>query len=116
MNKEGRRIVIMVALALVLVVGLVGCASTPTWSPGAPDALTTEHYGHAKAAIEAKSKNDAQAALFLLRSDALRMRTNTLEMQYSLARLFGVTNAVDREDWDTALNRLLQLKGSYGNP
>ena len=83
--------------AAALAVGLLGCTSIATWNPGAPDALTTEHYDLAKAAIEAKSKHDAQAALYLLRSDIERMRTNAPTMMAALARLYGVSNAVDKK-------------------
>jgi hypothetical protein len=38
--------------------------------------LTNEQYELAKTAIESKSKHDSQAALYLLRSDVDRMRTN----------------------------------------
>ena len=93
-----------------------GCTSIATWNPGAPDALTTEHYDLAKAAIEAKSKHDAQAALYLLRSDIERMRTNAPTMMAALARLYGVSNAVDKEDWGAARNGILELKASYGRP
>ncbi len=61
------------ASAAALAVGLLGCTSIPTWNPGAPDALTHEHYDLANAAIEAKSKLDAQAAQALV---ALRHRTD----------------------------------------
>ena len=102
--------------AAVLLLGLVGCASTPTWNPGDPDALTIEHYALAQSAIEARSKQDAQAALYLLRADVNRMRTNAQSMTAALSRLYGVTNAVDREDWSAARDGLLELKGNYGRP
>ena len=101
---------IVVAFAL----GLLGCTSIATWDPGAPDALTVEHYDLALAAIEAKSKPDAQAALDLLRSDIQRMRTNSPTMMAALARVYGVTNAVDREDWGAARDGILELRASYG--
>ena len=97
-----------------LVVGLLGCSSTPTWDVGAPDAMTAEHYSLVMAAIDAKSKQDAQAALYLLRADVMRMRTNAVEMQVALARLYGVTNAVDKEDWPTARAGTQTLRASYG--
>jgi hypothetical protein len=100
--------------ALALLVGLFGCSSTPTWDPGAPDAMTAEHYALAQTAIDAKSKQDAQAALYLLRADVMRMRTNTVEMQVALARLYGVTNAVDKEDWTAARAALQTLQANYG--
>ena len=102
----------------VLLVGLLGCASTststPTWSPGSPDALTHEHYLHAAAAIQAKSKHDAQAALFLLQTDVTRMRTNSVDMEIILAALYAVIDAVNKEDWDTARKVIQQVHTSYG--
>ena len=100
--------------ALALLVGLFGCSSTPTWEPGAPDAMTAEHYALTQKAIDAKSKQDAQAALYLLRADVMRMRTNTVEMQIALASLYTVTNAVDKEDWTAASTALHTLGTTYG--
>ena len=76
--------------------------------------MTAEHYALALQAIDAKAKADAQAALYLLRADVLRMQTNTAEMQLALARLYRVSNAVDKEDWATARNGLDVLAASYG--
>jgi hypothetical protein len=78
--------------------------------------LTVEHYGLAMAAIVAKSKLDAQAAFHLLRDDVLRMRTNTLAVQASLAQLYRASNQVDREDWAAARDTTLALKRDYGRP
>jgi hypothetical protein len=101
--------------AAIIALGLVGCVSTgPTWTPGAPDATTVEHYTLAMKAIQAKSQYDAQAAFYLLRSDAMRMRTNTVDLQAALAILYSVSNAVDREDWATAQRGALALQASYG--
>ena len=101
--------------AAMIAVGLVGCVSAgSSWSPGAPDAETVEHYTLAIKAIQAKSQNDAQAAFYLLRSDALRMRTNIVDKQAALAILYSVSNAVDKEDWATAQNGALALQASYG--
>jgi hypothetical protein len=101
--------------AAMIAVGLVGCASTsPSWNPGAPDAATVEHYTLAMKAIQAKSQNDAQAAFYLLRSDAMRMRTNIVDIQAALAILYAVSNAIDKEDWATAQNGALALNASYG--
>jgi hypothetical protein len=113
-STRGRLSVLLSAAALA--VGLLGCSSIQTWDPGAPDALTTEHYDLTKAAIDAKSKLDAQAALQLLRADVQRMRTNAQTMMAALARLYGVSNAVDREDWSAARNGILELDRSYGRP
>ena len=113
MNSKRRAIsVVLGGSALVAV--LFGCGSAPTWVPGAPDATTAEHYALVLQAIDAKAKADAQAALYLLRADVLRMRTNTAEMQLALARLYRVSNAVDKEDWATARSALDVLGASYG--
>ena len=101
--------------AAIMAFGLVGCVSTSrTWNPGAPDAETVEHYTLAINAIQAKSQNDAQAAFYLLRSDAMRMRTNIVDIQAALAILYSVSNAVDKEDWATAQRGVLALNSSYG--
>lgn len=97
-----------------LVAVLLGCSSTPTWDPGAPDALTAEHYALVVSAIDAKTKNDAQAALYLLRSDVLRMRTNIVEQQFALTRMYVVSNAVDKEDWPAARSAIQELAARYG--
>ena len=118
MTCHGGRFWSLVASAW-LVASLFGCASTTpieTWNPGAADALTVQHYAQAHSAIEAKAKLDAQAAMYLLRSDVLRMRTNSLSMQAAAASLYGVSNAVDREDWGDALKLLQALKATYGHP
>jgi hypothetical protein len=80
----------------------------------APDATTVEHYTLAVKAIQAKSQPDAQAAFYLLRSDVMRMRTNTLDVQAALAILYSVSNAVDKEDWTTAEGGALVLQATYG--
>ena len=64
--------------------------------------------------VQRRAEHDAQAALYLLRSDITRMRTNTIEMQSALARLYAVSNAVDKEDWVAAREVILSLKTSYG--
>ena len=111
MSSNRRRFSVLLSAA-ALVVGLLGCSTTRTWEPGAPDAATAEHYSLALAAIDARAKADAQAALYLLRTDILRMRTNTLEMQAALARVYAVTNAVDKEDWGTARKGVEALAAS----
>jgi hypothetical protein len=101
--------------AAMIGIGLVGCVSTgPSWNPGAPDSTTVEHYTLAMKAIQAKSQYDAQAAFYLLRSDVMRMRTNTVDLQAALAILYSVSNAVDKQDWATAQNGALALQASYG--
>jgi hypothetical protein len=101
--------------AAIMAFGLVGCVSTsPKWNPGAPDAETVEHYTLAMNAIQAKSQNDAQAAFYLLRSDAMRMRTNIVDLQAALAILYSVSNAVDKQDWAAAQRGADALHASYG--
>lgn len=99
-----------------LVVGLAGCSSTPTWEAGAPDALTVEHYELARTAIEAKSKEEAQAAFYLLRSDVLRMRTNSLTVLVALEHLYRTSNKIEKEDWGAARSDLQALKIAFGRP
>lgn len=107
----------------MLVLGLTGCAAPPaaesthraaTWSPGKPDALTTEHYQLAVVAIDKRAKTDAQAALNLLRDDVMRMSTSAPNMMAALALLYGVSNAVDAADWEKARHEILELRASYG--
>jgi hypothetical protein len=97
-----------------MLVALLGCSSTPTWDPGAPDAMTAEHYALVQTAVDAKSKQDAQAALYLLRADVMRMRTNSVDMQIALSFIYGVTNAVDKEDWTAARTSIQALRANYG--
>jgi hypothetical protein len=100
----------------VLVMGALGCTQTPMWDPGAPDPMTVEHYVLARTAVDAHSKPDAQAAFYLLRSDVMRMRTNTLALQSALARLYRASNNVDKEDWSAANSSLLSLQRDFGRP
>jgi len=89
-----------------LVVSLLGCASGSTWKPGAPDATTVQHFDLAKTAVAAKSKNNAQAAVYLLQNDVLRMETHILTQQAVLARLFELINYIQTEDWAKASEHL----------
>jgi hypothetical protein len=115
MNSIVRRLCALLG-ATVLAAGMIGCSSAPTWPPGAPDATTAEHYALALAAIDTKVKPDAQAALYLLRTDVMRMRTNAPAMQLALSRLYAVTNAVDKEDWTAARSGIQVLRANYGRP
>lgn len=121
-NRINRQLGALLCAAM-LAFSVAGCATAPTggstpgttsWSPGAPDALTSEHYQLAVAAIDKRSKTDAQAALHMLRDDVSRMRTNAPSMMAALALLYGVSNAVDAGDWDKARMRILELQASYG--
>lgn len=122
MNRVDGRLCAALGVA-VLVLGLSGCATPPTaesthrtatWSPGQPDAVTTQHYELAVAAINKRAKTDAQAALNLLRDDVMRMRTSAPTMMEALALLYGVSNAVDAADWENARTGILELRASYG--
>jgi hypothetical protein len=93
---------------------LIGCATTAGWSPGEPDEATIEHYALAQSAIAAKSIDDAQAALYLLRSDINRMRTSAPELMAALARVYEVNRAIERGDWEAARVRLEDLRVNYG--
>jgi len=53
---------------------------------------------------------DRGPRFYLLRSDVLRMATDSLSMRAALANLYGVTYVVDREDWDTAHSRLPEVE------
>lgn len=123
MNCVNGRLYMLLGVALIAV-GVSGCATTPatgstritaTWSPGEPDAITSEHYNLAVGAIDKRVKTDAQAALNLLRDDASRMRTNAPDMMAALARLYGVSNAVDAADWEKARSGIMELHNEYGH-
>jgi hypothetical protein len=115
MMRHGLSLSVLLGAA-TFVVGLPGCTSTPTWEVGAPDALTVEHYQLAQKAIEAKSKEEAQAAFYLLRSDVLRMRTNSLTTVVTLEHLYRTSNKIDKEDWGAARSDLQALKIAFGRP
>ncbi len=102
--------------AVVLISGLLGCASTPGWKPGQPDASTTQHYQLAMTAIEAKDQNNANAALQLLSDDITRMETNTLTQAEAQSELSGVSHALRHQEWDEARARLLKWHANYGRP
>ena len=104
------------SLALVIVAALLiaGCATTSSWDPGYPDAATIEAYELAKKAVKEKKREDAQAALRLLSDNVLRLRVDTLSLQASLARIYGIENAVNAGDWDKALSRLKAGQARWG--
>lgn len=102
--------------AVLVLIELLGCTPIPMWDPGAPDAMTVEHYALAKAAIDAHAMPEAQAAFYLLRSDVLRMRTNTLALQGALARLYRASNDLEKQDWSAANSRLMALQRDFGRP
>ena len=101
--------------AALLIMGLVGCAA-PTTGPGTPDALQEQHYEMLKSAIEAKSKNDALAAIKLLEADEHRWQENVAVIATAMHDLDSLKDAVTKEDWALANKRLLSLKAKYGHP
>jgi hypothetical protein len=103
--------------AAVLISVLAGCASTaPTTGPGTPDAVQSQHYEMLKAAIEAKSKNDALAALALLDADVSRWQVSWTVIASTMHDQTSLTDAVNEEDWTLANERFLSLKAKYGHP
>jgi hypothetical protein len=66
------------------------------------------------AAIETKTKPDAQAAFYLLRDDVLRMRNNTLAVQASLAQLYRASGRQRGLGRGACIT--LALKLDYGRP
>lgn len=117
----GKLCVLLCVVAVAF--GLTACATTSTtestkttasWKPGAPDAITSEHYNLAVGAIDKRAKTDAQAALNMLRDDASRMRTNAPDMMAALARLYGVSNAIDAGEWEKARTGIEALHVEYG--
>ena len=103
--------------AALVVLGVSGCATTgadqATTGPGTPDATQLQHYEMLKSAIEAKSKNDALAALALLQSDVSRWQTNVLITMNAYVDQAALTEAVDREDWALANKRFQALAAKY---
>ncbi len=117
MNWVSGKLCALLSVA-ILVLGMAACAANSTtamWSPGQPDAMTTEHYNLVVAAIDKRAKTDAQAALHLLRDDVSRMRTNTPSKMAALAQLYGVSNEVDAGNWEKARAGILELSSSYGH-
>jgi hypothetical protein len=105
--------------AALVILGVSGCATTAadkaTTGPGTPDATQLQHYEMLKSAIEAKSKNDALAALALLQSDVSRWQTNVLIVVNAMVDQAALTDVVAREDWASANKRFLELTAKYRN-
>jgi hypothetical protein len=101
--------------AALLIMALGGCAA-PTTGPGTPDALQQQHYEMLKSAIDAKSKNDALAALKLLETDVHRWQANTAVIAITMHDQNALTDAVNKEDWARANKLLLSLNAKYGHP
>jgi hypothetical protein len=96
---------------------LVGCATTApgktTLGPGSPDEAQNQHYEMLKSAIEAKSKNDALAALALLQADISRWQINWLQVATAYMDVAGLTDAVNSEDWDLANKKFKDVNKKY---
>ena len=96
------------------ILALGGCASTPPGpGPGTPDEVQMQHYKMLKSAIEAKDRVDALAALALFEADIFRWHTNSLTVAETMTELSALKDAVDREDWASANNMLMDLKSKY---
>ena len=103
--------------AALVILGVSGCATTaadkPTTGPGTPDATQLQHFEMLESAIEAKSKNNALAALALLQADVSRWQTNVLITMNAYVDQAALTDAVDREDWALANKRLQDVRTKY---
>jgi hypothetical protein len=98
-----------------LISGFTGCASTaPTTGAGTPDSVQLQHYEMLKSAIEAKSKNDALAALALLDADVARWRETWTIIASAMYEQAALTDAVNAEDWPLATKLFNNLKAKYG--
>ena len=118
-NPRWTLFVVAVVLAVApCILAMGGCASTATGKadpgPGSPDAVQLQHYQMVKAAIEAKSRNDALAAISLFEADMYRWRTNTMSLMSAMAELVPLTEAVDKGDWDLSNKLFAGLKLKYG--
>ena len=110
-------IVILFAVYTLFALMLEGCATAPaTTGPGTPDIIQLQHYDLVKTAIEAKSKNEALAALALLKSDVSRWRINSVVIMKAFVDLSAITDAVDDEDWVKANNLFEVLTTTYRTP
>lgn len=95
---------------------LEGCATAPaTTGPGTPDIIQLQHYDTVKTAIEARSKDEALAALALLQSDVSRWRTNSVVIMKAFVDLAAITDVVDEEDWVMANKLFEDLTTTYRN-
>lgn len=123
MTRKGVRsyssvsIVIFFFVCTLFALILEGCATAPaTTGPGTPDIIQLHHYDLVKTAIEAKSKDEALAALALLQSDVSRWRINSVVIMKAFVDLAAVTDAVDEEDWVKANKLFEELTTTYRNP
>jgi hypothetical protein len=103
--------------AALCIMALGGCATTgpgkvPT-GPGSPDGAQNQHYEMLKSAIEAKSKNDALAALALLDADISRWQINWSVAAAAYMDVAGLTDAVNSEDWELANKKFKDLNKKY---
>lgn len=117
-NARSPRFTAVIFLSAALLISvLVGCSSTPAEpGPGKPDAMQEQHYEMLKSAIEAKSKNNALAAIKLLEADEHRWQTNVAVIATAMHDLSSLEDAVKKEDWALANKRFLNLKAKYGHP
>jgi penicillin V acylase-like amidase (Ntn superfamily) len=69
-----------------------------------------------KSAIDAKSKNDALAALKLLEGDVHRWQVDYSVIAITMHDQNSLTDAVNKEDWALANKILLNLNAKYGHP
>jgi hypothetical protein len=101
--------------AALFISGWVGCAA-PETGPGTPDKAQLQHYEMLKSAIDAKSKNDALAALKLLEGDVHRWQVDYSVIAITMHDQNSLTDAVNKEDWALANKILLNLNAKYGHP
>lgn len=78
--------------------------------------MQEQHYEMLKSAIEAKSKNDALAALKLLETDVHRWQASESLIAITMHDQDSLTDAIKKEDWALANKRLLSLNAKYGHP
>jgi hypothetical protein len=111
------RVELILLSTALIILGLVGCTTTPpATGPGTPDATQLQHYEMLKTAIEAKSKEDALAALTLLDGDVHRWEVNWAVIASTMHDQNALTEAVEKEDWPLANQRFQSLKSKYGKP
>ncbi len=103
--------------AALFILALGGCATTApgkvTTGPGTPDEKQLEHHEMLKSAIEAKSKNDALAALALLQADISRWQVNFALLSMAYLDHAALTDVVNKQDWALAEKLFLDLTKKY---
>lgn len=114
-------LMVKVSLCLIasfIILALSSCSSTSsskssTGLGGTRDEIDIQHYKVLKAAIEAKSKNDALAVLALMQSDATRWHTDILTVMNALVDNAALTELVESEDWVSANKKFKKLSSKY---